>query len=206
MPRTADVDLVYYDLLCEEHGREPYAPIPAGHLDKYAGQVPDLLLAIWERHGLTAHGQGEVWFTNPDEYQDLIQAFFGPDRPFIVFSRTSFGRLRAFLDGQIYTIHPQIARAIHSHDAHVFDALICSGLVSPSSAFHEEHQQALTALGPLTAEQMYGSVPPLALGGEGTLADTQIVPLREYLFRVARVATAALRDGWDPLGLRGAAL
>lgn len=42
----------------------------------------------------------------------------------------------------------------------------------------------------------------LALGGEGTLEETQVVPVHEYPLMVAQVATQAVREGWDPLGTR----
>ena len=117
-------------------------------LEKYQGKVPELLLAIWERHGLTSHGQGELWFTNPDDFTDIVQAFFGDQYPFIVYARTSFGRLWAILDDRLYTIQPQIARAIYGHKLEVFDTLMSSGLVSTSSDFHTEHLRRSKNLAP----------------------------------------------------------
>lgn len=197
------VDLIDFEILCEEHGHEQYANMPAELIERYAGQVPEELLAIWAQYGLTSHGQGEVWFTNPEDYAEVIQAFFGREQPFLVFARTSFGHLKAMLRGQLYTILPQIARAVHGHDVRVFPTLVSSGLIRPHSAAHAEHQQALQALGPLTSEQMYGYVPTLPLGGEGTLEETQVVPVHEHLLMVAGIATDAVREGWDPLGLKG---
>ncbi|MFC4424841.1 GAD-like domain-containing protein [Deinococcus navajonensis] len=196
------MDLIDYEILCEEHGHEQYAEMPAQLMEKYAGQVPAELLAIWAQYGLTSHGQGEVWFTNPEDYTEIVQAFFGPERPFLVFARTSFGHLKAILRGPLYTILPQIALAKRGNDLSVFPTLVSSGLISPWSAAHAEHQQALRALGPITSEQMYGYVPMLALGGEGTLEETQVVRVHEYLRLVAQVATQAVREGWDPLGTR----
>ncbi|MFC4637696.1 GAD-like domain-containing protein [Deinococcus hohokamensis] len=194
------VDLIDFEILCEEHGQEKYADMPAGRIERYAGQVPEELLAIWRQYGLTSHGQGEVWFTNPEDYTEIVQAFFGREQPFLVFARTSFGHLKAILRGQLYTILPQIALAQHGHDVRIFPTLVSSGLIRPHSEAHAEHQRALQALGPLTSRQMYGYVPMLALGGEGTLEENQVVPLQEYLLMVAGVATQAVREGWDPLG------
>lgn len=195
------VDLFDYERLCSKHGREKYAEVNAETLEKYRGKVPELLLAIWERHGLTSHGQGELWFTNPDDFTDIVQAFFGNQYPFIVYARTSFRRLWTILDDRLYTIHPQIARAIYGHKLELFDTLMSSGLISASSDFHTEHVKALKQFGPLKADQLYGAVPVLPLGGNGSLEETQVVQLREYLFMVADIATAALREGWNPLGL-----
>ncbi|WP_019011424.1 GAD-like domain-containing protein [Deinococcus aquatilis] len=195
------VDLLRYELLEERFGSEKYADVTLETLEKYQGKVPELLLAIWERYGLTSHGQGELWFTNPDDFTDIVQAFFGDQHPFIVYARTSFGRLWAILDDRLYTIHPQIACAIYGHKLEVFDTLMSSGLVSTSSDFHTEHLKALKKLGPLKADQMYGYVPVLALGGNGSLKETKIVQMREYLFMVADIATTARREGWNPLGL-----
>jgi hypothetical protein len=195
------VDLLRYELLEERFGSQKYADVTLETLEKYQGKVPELLLAIWERYGLTSHGQGELWFTNPDDFTDIVQAFFGDQYPFIVYARTSFGRLWAILDDRLYTIHPQIAHAIYGHKLEVFDTLMSSGLVSTSSDFHTEHLKALKKLGPLKADQMYGYVPVLALGGNGSLKETKIVQMREYLFMVADIATSAVREGWNPLGL-----
>jgi hypothetical protein len=189
------VDLFDYERLCNKHGSQKYADVTLETLEKYQGKVPELLLAIWERHGLTSHGQGELWFTNPDDFTDIVQAFFGDQYSFIVYARTSFGRLWAILDDRLYTIHPQIARAIYGHKLEVFDTLMSSGLVSTSSDFHTEHLKALKKLGPLKADQMYGYVPVLALGGNGSLKETKIVQMREYLFMVADITTSAVREG-----------
>lgn len=194
------VNLFDYEVLSEEHGCQPYAAVSPDTIEKYRGKVPETLLAIWERHGLTSHGEGQLWFTNPDEFADIIEALFGQTRPFIVYARDSFGRMSAVLGDRLYAIHSQIARAIHGNRTDVFDTTISSGLIRPQSNFYREHQQALRKLGPIQADQMFGYVPVLALGGEGTLEETQVVQMHEYLLMVADLAIAALQRGWDPLG------
>lgn len=195
------VDLFDYERLCSKHGSEKYAEVNAETLEKYRDQVPELLLAIWERHGLTSHGQGEIWFTNPDEFTDIVQAFFGDQQPFVVFARNSYGELYGFLTDRIYVIQPQIVRAIHQGKVSDFDTFLSGVLIIPYLDFHKEHLLALKKLGSLKADQLYGYVPMLALSGNGSLKETKIVQMREYLFMVADIATSAVREGWNPLGL-----
>ncbi|THF69904.1 DUF1851 domain-containing protein [Deinococcus sp. Arct2-2] len=195
------IDLLHFEILTEEFGCDPYEDVLPATLQTYQHSLPAVLLAIWENHGLTSHGQGELWFTNPDDFKEIIRAFFGPQREFLVFARTSYGDLYAVLQEQLYLIHPQIARAMHFGEWELLEPMISGTLIREGSQTHREHLRALKKLGPLKADQMYGYVPVLALGGNGSLKETKIVPLREYLLMVADIATSAVREGWNPLGL-----
>lgn len=192
-------DLVFFEILCKEHEWHKYADVPKGLIEKYAGVLPDFLLAIWERHGFTSHGEGEIWLTNPDDFTDTIRAFFGKEYPFLVYARHSFGFMYAVLKDKIYVIHPQISRAQYRGEIEIMPAQILN--ILDSGPAHKSHLRALKKFGPINSDQMYGYVPMLALGGDGSLKETQIVQMYEYLYLVADVATEAVRNGWDPLGL-----
>lgn len=188
-----------FNKLCERHEWHKYADVPVELIGKYAGKIPDFLLAIWEQYGFTSHGDGEVWFTNPDDFNDIIQAFFGKDYPFIVFARDSFGMMHAILKEKLYVIHPQVSHAQYMGELELFEIRINS--IIRDEKGNKYHRAALKKLGPINEEQMYGYIPMLALGGDGSLKETQIVQMNEYLLLVADVATEAVRNGWNPLGL-----
>ena len=87
--------LIYFEMLCEEHGCEENTTVSKELLEKYKDRLPKLMLDIWEDYGLTSHGSGEIWFTNPDDFQDIIKSYFGDGYEFIVYARHSFGYLYA---------------------------------------------------------------------------------------------------------------
>lgn len=188
-----------FEKLCERHEWHKYSDASTELIQRFSGTLPDFILAIWERYGLTCHADGEVWFTNPDDFTDVVRAFFGEKYPFLIFARHSFGYLHAILGNRLYIIHPQIARAKDMGSVELVEIQIKDIIYSDGR--HKDHISALKKLGPINEDQMYGYVPMLALGGDGSLKETRIVQMHEYLLLVADAATDAVRSGWNPLGL-----
>ena len=75
------------------------------------------------------------------------------------------------------------------------------GLIMLNDEEHKKHLKTLKKLGLIDQDHMYGYVPMLALGGNGSLKETKIVKTQEYLALLADVVIDAKRNGWDPLGL-----
>lgn len=190
-------DLAFFEILCEEHEYQKYSDAP--NANKYKGILPDFLLEIWKKYGLTSHGNGEIWFTDPGKFTDIMRAFFGQDAGFTVYARHSYGYLYAIREKKLYIIHPQMARAQYMGEIDTMPAQILN--ILDSGPAHENHIKALKKLGPINSDQMYGFTPMLALGGNGSLKETKIVKMPEYLLLVAEAATEAVRNGWNPLGL-----
>jgi hypothetical protein len=195
-----DIEIRGFDRLCRLHGYKKYADVSSEMIEKYKGILPDFLLAVWEKHGLSSHGEGYIWTVNPDDYSDIIRSFFGKDNQLVVFARNSFGKLYAAKDGQEYRIRPQIGIARYFAEADI-DNDFKYTLITLGDSEHKEHLKAMKKLGPIDQDHMYGYVPMLALGGDGSLKETKIVKTQEYLMLVAEVVTEANRNGWDPLGL-----
>ena len=100
---------------------------------------------------------------------------------------------------KLYIIYPQQSHAKYMGSMDNFGIFISS--IINDSPRHKNHLAALKKLGPINSSQMYGYVPVLALGGDGSLDETQIVQMHEYLLMTAEIATEAVRNGWNPLGL-----
>ena len=189
--------IVFFEMLCEENEYRKYSDIH--DIDNYKGKIPDFLIEIWKRYGLTSHGEGEIWFVDPSEFTTIIKGFFGENVGFIAYARHSFGYIYAILEDKLYIIHPQMARAQYMGNLDTLPAQILN--ILDSGPAHKQHLAALKKFGPINSSQMYGYVPVLALGGDGSLDETQIVQMHEYLLMTAEIATEAVRNGWNPLGL-----
>lgn len=194
------VDLFGFDFFCQNSGCEKYAEAPTSVIKKYEGIFPEFLLAVWERHGFTSHGDGYVWTVNPDDYTHVILDFFGKEHNLIIFARNSFGGLYAVKDEYQYIIRPQVAMA-HNLGKNGVENLFKYGLIMLNDEEHKKHLKTLKKLGPIDQDHMYGYVPMLALGGNGSLKETKIVKTQEYLALLADVVIDAKRNGWNPLGL-----
>lgn len=189
-----------FDRLTRLHGYEKYANVSLEVIEKYKTILPDFILAIWERHGLSSHGEGYIWTVNPDDYIGIVQDFFGKKRELIVFARSSFGDMYCVEGGKKYVIQPQIGEAIFIGDSDIEYSFKYS-LIMLDDENLKRHLKARKKLGPIEHDQMYGYVPMLALGGDGSLKETKIVKTKEYLALVADVVTEANRNDWDPLEL-----
>lgn len=81
------------------------------------------------------------------------------------------------------------------------DVIFFIGFIRINDEDHKKHLKTQRKLGPIDQDHMYGYVPMLALGGNGSLKETKIVKTQEYLALLADVVIDAKRNGWNPLGL-----
>ena len=196
-----EMNLLGFEFFVHKYGYQKYADVSPETIEKYKGILPDFMLAVWERYGLSSHGDGYIWTVNPDDYTDIIRDFFGREHKLVVFARDSFGDLWAVKGDEKFKIHTQIALAKHMGKADL-DTLFSAVIIMLDDEEHAEHLKVLKKLGPIDQDHMYGNVPMLALGGDGSLKEKKIVKTREYLALVADTVTEANRNGWNPLGLK----
>ncbi len=57
------------------------ASFPENSLRKNIGRVPNQLLDYWRRTGLCGFNSGALWFTDPDEYAELMEVLLDVSRP-----------------------------------------------------------------------------------------------------------------------------
>jgi hypothetical protein len=160
-------------------------PVPADTREKYRGLFPDSLLSLWKEDGWTGYGNGRWWTVNPAQFDTVLAEwlagtpFAAIDR-FHCFARSAFGKLHAWGEklGNHLTVDcangfivalpaemgvpepdPELAMATHL------------SFMTPDSADLEGDDgellfdAAVRKLGPLTADEVYGFEPALALGG-----------------------------------------
>ena len=96
----------HYSYFLNEQG---FGPAIAGrkvtpeYAEKYRGKLPDQLLTYWLEHGWCGYGQGLFWTVDPEDYEDVLDAWLD-DTPLVegdayyVIARSAFGRL--YLWGQ----------------------------------------------------------------------------------------------------------
>jgi hypothetical protein len=192
------IDLASFELFVEDYGCTKYADVPTHLFNQYAGVLPDYMLAIWQRYGFTHHANGFFWIVNPNDYTELLDFLFGKDHGMTVFGRTTFGQMQAIRnDGKKFSISAQTGRAGSVGESpieYTFSALI----LDDRDPRYTDHIAALKKLGLPSVEEIYGYVPALALGGAGTLEETQIVGMHEYLLMVAELAIELNKSGWNP--------
>ncbi|MFL0246073.1 GAD-like domain-containing protein [Candidatus Clostridium stratigraminis] len=63
-------------------------------ISKYKEIAPDILLSLWTNNGVGKYGNGIVEIINPEEYQMVLEMWFGKEVPnYIPFMISGFGHL-----------------------------------------------------------------------------------------------------------------
>ncbi len=160
--------------------------VPQALIDKYRGELPDLLLGYWQSEGFNQFRHGLYTSINPDAWQGVVDEWvagtvFEQFGRFYAITRTAFGKLYLF-NRQIGRLTIEIAcgelstgslSQVPPEDLW----LDVSGRFSPHPDHwdmldHEDKylfDRALKKLGPLAMDEMYGFEPSLLLGGPAKL-------------------------------------
>jgi hypothetical protein len=195
------IDLMCFDLFIEDYPPTKYAEVPQELFQKYSGILPDFMLAVWQKHGFTHHANAFFWIVNPDDYIELLDFLLGKNHDLIVFSRDSFGHMKAIRkDGRKFEISAETGHS-GSIGQSAIDYTFSALSFDEKNETYQEHLKAIAKLGIPSEEEIFGYVPALALGGEGTLEETKIVRMHEYLFMVAELAIEYNKQGREPFFL-----
>jgi hypothetical protein len=181
--------------------------ISAETVARYKGKLPDLLLSYWQEYGWSSYGKGLFWLVDPAPYEPVVKVWLR-GTPFVendahyVIARSAFGRL--FLwgtnSGQSLNIEAprgQIFPMDSSEDirgGHT-DRLVESFfmvLKKERLDFEDVRQRplferAVAVLGPLSAGEMYGFEPALALGGTADLKNLRKLDAVTHLMLLAEL-------------------
>jgi hypothetical protein len=192
-----------FDGFLEDFG-EPnnQEPIPDSVIEAYRHKLPEQLFVYWRALGACGFGDGLLWMTNPDEYQDLLDSWlegtpFESRTDLSVIARTAFGSLFVWgsRKGEVFAIHPSAALVSHfprddsnslsseEEDKKMryfwgFKSL--QGVDDADASDKPLFARALKKLGPLKSDEMYGYKQRLSLGGKESLANLEIVKLHVY--------------------------
>jgi len=181
--------------------------VSAHILTHYKGKLPDLLLKYWELYGWSRYGKGLFWLVDPSAYEPVLKVWlrgtpFLAQDSYYVIARSAFGRL--FLwgtrSGQSLKIDSAWGQIFPKDSTPAMregrvDRLVESFLMvqKKESLDFEDFQQkllferALANLGPLSAEEMYGFEPALALGGRAELKNLRRVDAITHLTLLAEL-------------------
>ena len=175
-------------------------------LNYFDGKLPARLLEYWQEYGFCGWGEGIFWTVNPDDYKDILAQWLSDTSfeqreidsvdKYYVIERSAFGRLFIWgeTSGQSIKINPSYGMILPSDST---DELIEDGpnlsldlffaTISKDDMEEEDldekplFEPAMAKLGPLDADEMYGFVPALAIGGAPKLENLQKVKVIEHL-------------------------
>ncbi len=171
-------------------------------LEKYRGVLPDELLMYWKQYGLTSFKDGLFWFTNPDEYEEVMRSYlaYSPlaDRKDLyVVARSAFGELFIWEKGKgnisdialisnIITLDAVADRQTLSVEDEEYEMNRFLGTTRPKHLDIEDaskkplFERALKKFGTLSANEMYGYKLNPALGGKESIRNLDKVDLFIY--------------------------
>ena len=176
-------------------------------IQKYKGKLPDQLLEYWKAFGFSGWGNGLFWLVNPDEYQDVLDAWLEnietpPHEEFFVISRSAFGDLQVWgtIHGNCYKISSTISSifpSMNKLEKSEEDFTIRSFFVSQDKEFldFDDYKnkplfdRAVKKYGELTKNEMFGFEPALILGGEVKLENVRKLPIISHLQLLASLDT-----------------
>lgn len=175
--------------------------VPESKLNKFRGKLPEVLLEYWRQYGWCGYGEGIFWTVDPDEWEEELEAWIG-DTPFMeqdsfyVIARSAFGELILWgtNTGQSLKVVPIYGGIFPAFDVEKFQRrgpdtalqLFFGSTSRTTYDLEDDHgrslfELALSKLGPLDHDTMYGFVPALALGGELRAENLQKVEAHAHL-------------------------
>lgn len=204
----------HFENFIRKFGEATYrVEVPAEAVERWRGRLPEQLLTYWKEEGWSGYAGGLIWTVNPDEYEDLIEAWLA-DTPlekldmFHVIARSAFGNLYACGEkvGPVVTVgcllHEVYAQrselrpknaADLDFDTRGFFAYStrrgCDLISNDKTALFEP---ALKKLGPLAVDEMYALEPALTAGGQVALENLARVKLHPHLTILRQMAPARM--------------
>lgn len=170
-----------------------YASLPESVIEKYSIILPEFLIKIWKKEGLSSHKNGFFWLVNPDEYSNILSQFIPNNETLHVVIRTAFG-------GLIY--YDEKANSSQKKDKEEYNYLCpiylqVTPLTSDLSAVMNGWLTTEEIFGPLmlynlyisareklhspAPDECYGFFPAIALGGDLYPDNLKLVKIREHL-------------------------
>lgn len=204
---------VLYELFKDEFGDGiPYKSIPEDFFVKYKGILPDSLLEFWREENWCSYGDGLFWTVNPEEFTWLVEGWVKPfvdlpDSDYFVVARTAFGEFFCLCVDSLATLTICCPFAtlfasdqLKKPEKNIENAagLFFSGLEDADCDFGDDDgeplfQRALTKLGPLGANEIYGFVPMIPAGGSASLVNLQKVRMDVHIDIISQMADLELQ-------------
>ena len=192
----------YYECLLEELGPAMKSrKVSLLSLEAYAGTLPQQLLNQWHAYGWCGYAEGIFWTVNPVDYEVTMRSWLlesgipDPDT-YHVIARGAFGDIYMWQQGTgswltvnaVYARYMQTTRHIPTERFDDEIKIFFASFDHASNDFEDLFEKALTVLGPLEPDEMYGFVPAIALGGPADLKHLQKLKTIEHLTFLSQLA------------------
>ena len=172
-------------IFLDELGRgKRYQDVPEEFFEKFKSEIPDSLLAFWREEGWSSYAGGLLWTVNPEEYAWLVDGWVRgfaeiPPSNFYVFARSAFGEFYCMSVDSRRVLTISCPRALLVAPEEFFKVersaeaaidIFFSMVDREEFDFFDDDdtplfKRAVKRLGRLAADEMYGFVPALTLGG-----------------------------------------
>lgn len=179
------------------NGKETfYQNVKQNTIDKYQDILPKFLIKIWKDKGLSHYKDGFFWLVNPDEFEETISFFKTDISKIHVVMRTGFGGLiylneagndnpeRKF--NYLCPIYNNVTPLTDKLDV-VMNGWLTTEEVYAPMMFSHIYEQARKRLPIPAADECYGFVPALALGGDFDADNIKIVKMKEHLSMLSQL-------------------
>lgn len=210
-----------FEWFLEKFG-EPQKNLPVNddQLIKYQGQLPERLLEYWQEYGFCSFKDGLFWIVNPDDYQDIMEAWLKGTGileldTFHVFARSGFGELYLWgkNTGQHFNIETinsvifdngsdekYISKEGENEAIKNFFTVIKTASADLEDVDTDKSifEQAVKKFGPLAEYEMFTFEPALFLGGEQTFKTVNKV---NFFIQSDILASMGQREIMDIKGL-----
>jgi len=184
-----------------------YQRVSASSIDQYKNKLPYQLLDFWSEHGWCSFGNGVFWLTNPQDYDDVVNAWlentkFATNDNYHIIARSAFGDLYFWGEksGASLKISSILSRyttrtSIHTGEqlSKGFPAFLLS-ISFDSNNYGDLFEPALQNLGPLAPDEMYGFVPAVMLGGSNTVDHLAKLKAPEHLILLSKITPLQAYD------------
>jgi hypothetical protein len=175
-----------------------YQDISKDVIDKYGKILPEFLIDIWKKDGLSYFNDGFIWFVDPDEYSGILSFFIPESKNLHVIMRTAFGGL--FFMKEFENEHPELVRK-YNYFCPIYRKgikmstlledtlngwLTTEELLAPYM-FSNLYSRARKRLPIPLYDECYGFVPAIAMGGDTEPDNIQIIKQKEHLSFLAQI-------------------
>ncbi len=184
-------------------------------INKFQDKLPLRLLQYWQEYGFSGFSDGLFWLVNPDDYEDVLEAWLGDTEiveqdAYHVIARSSFGELYLWGEksGFKYTLNPlrgwvieqdgeeeEIASGNDEHGIKMFFYTLAPNYIDIEDSENKPlFNQCKTMHKLLSYDEMYSFEPALFLGGEPKLENTTKVNIFAHLLMLASFGQKELLD------------
>jgi hypothetical protein len=143
---------------------------------------------LWRLHGFGAYANGLIWTHSPEDFEAVIEGWTGlGSKEAALVARFSFGDFAVWARGRVFflNVHRGYVEELPGVDF-LFEEMLCDDAFLDDFARRPLHIECTQRLGSLSADQCFGFVPALALGGTESADSVHKAPLREHLALLAQ--------------------